>query len=63
MMNRISRDAIAEKMDLMKNAADHMVKHTRSANTIACLDAYALTIQMPKLNPRMLMMTAYPGTD
>lgn len=63
MNNPITRDAVAEKLEYMRNGADYMVRHAEAAGAITCIASYALTLHHPVLNNSILTMTAYPGTD
>ena len=62
-MNPITRDAIAQKLDYMRNAPAHMEQSVLQSGTTTCLDAYVLTRHIPALSDAMLLMTGYPGTD
>ena len=61
-MNSISQQAIREKLEYMRNRADHLARSAARHGAAACLDAYMISASFPISNAN-LTMTSYPDRD
>lgn len=57
------QQAIDEKLDHLRNIADHYSSQSAYHQAAVCLNAYALTTNNPHISPTHLIMTSYPGKD
>ena len=63
MIPRFIQEAIDEKLDHLRNIADHYAKQAAYHQAATCINAYAITVSTPRIPPTHLIMTSYPGRD
>ena len=57
------QQAIDEKLDHMRNIADHYANQVAKLEAAVCFNAYALTVYNPHISSTHLTMTSYPSKD